>query len=386
MTRHNEQTGTVISLFTGAMGFDLGFALEGFDIKVAVEKDRAAISTINTNRPNMPIPMCDSRPLPIELLTTDSIMQAAGLGVGEATIVIGAPPCEPYSTAGRRNGKSDHRADAVLEFIRVVNEARPRFFAFEEVDSFISAAKQHLPFYDRVAKREEELSEDERLGSFFREVMAAFQDTGYSLSCDLENPRASVLNAADFGAAQKRNRFILIGAREGPPVILPRPTFRRWKTLRQAFAGLEEEEPELLPFPTPWGYLLDYVPPGGCWRNLPPELQRLALGGAYDDGTDERKKGKKGGRTGFLRRLSWDAPSPTLVDSPKAKATCLCHPDYNRPLTVKEYARLQGFPSNWVFNGSTCAKYRLIGQATPIPLSRAVARTIKQYMEKHPSQ
>ncbi len=355
-------------------------------MRVAVEKDRAAIDTIKANQPNMPMPMNDGKPVPIERLTTESIMSAAGLAAGETTIVIGAPPCEPYSTAGRRNGKTDHRANAVLEFIRVVREARPKFFAFEEVDSFISAAKKHLSFYDRVAKREEELSEDERLGSFFREVMAAFQDTGYALSCNLENPRASVLNAADFGAAQKRDRFILIGAREGPPVALPQPTVRRWKTLRWALSGLEDNEPEFLPFPTEWGHLLEHVPPGGCWRDLPAELQRQALGGAYDDGTDERKKGKKGGRTGFLRRLSWDAPSPTLVDSPKAKATCLCHPDYNRPLTVREYARIQCFPDNWVFSGCTSAKYRLIGQATPVPLARAIAKAIKMHMKKHPGQ
>lgn len=384
MTRHAKPKGTVISLFSGAMGFDLGFMLEGFDVRVAIEKDRAAIDTIKANQPSIPVPMNDGKPVPIERLTTQSILSAAGLAVGETTIVIGAPPCEPYSTAGRRNGKTDRRADAVLEFIRVVREARPRFFAFEEVDSFISAAKKHISFYDRVAKREEELSEDERLGSFFREVMAMFQSTGYALSCDLENPRASVLNATDFGVAQKRDRFILIGAREGPPVALPRPTIQRWKTLRWALSGLEDNEAEFLPFPAEWGYLLEHIPPGGCWRDLPTELHRQALGGAYDDGTDERKKGKKGGRTGFLRRLSWSAPSPTLVDSPKAKATCLCHPDHNRPLTIREYARIQGFPDNWIFSGCTSAKYRLIGQATPIPLARAIAKAIKRHMKEHP--
>ncbi len=211
-----------------------------------------------------------------------------------------------------------------------------------------------------------------------------FQSTGYALSCDLENPRASVLNATDFGVAQKRDRFILIGAREGPPVALPRPTIQRWKTLRWALSGLEDNEAEFLPFPAEWGYLLEHIPPGGCWRDLPTELHRQALGGAYDDGTDERKKGKKGGRTGFLRRLSWSAPSPTLVDSPKAKATCLCHPDHNRPLTIREYARIQGFPDNWIFSGCTSAKYRLIGQATPIPLARAIAKAIKRHMKEHP--
>jgi DNA (cytosine-5)-methyltransferase 1 len=384
MTRNKAPIGTVISLFSGAMGFDLGFSLEGFDIRAAVEKDKAAIDTIKANKPDVLVSMKDDKPTPIEGLTTDTILRAARLEAEEPTVIVGAPPCEPYSTAGRRNGKSDHRADAVTEFIRVINQARPRFFAFEEVDSFISAAKKHIPFYDRVARREKELSEDERLGSFFREVMASFKATDYTLSCDLENPRASVLNAADFGLGQKRDRFIVIGVRNGPPVALPKPTVRRWKTLREALSGLKEEQPEFLPFPNAWGYLLKHVPPGGCWKQLSPELQKLALGGAYDDGTDERKRGKKGGRTGFLRRLSWNAPSPTLVDSPIGKATCLCHPDYIRPLSIREYARLQGFPDDWIFKGGTAAKYRLIGQATPVPLSRAVARAIKQYVKEHP--
>ena len=105
-------------------------------------------------------------------------------------------------------------------------------------------------------------------------------------------------------------------------------------------------------------------------------MHREALGGAYDDPENPLTRGKKGGRTGFLRRLSWDKPSPTLVDRPTTKAGCLCHPTETRPLSIREYARLQGFPDDWKFSGPVQARYRLIGQATPIPLAIAVANEI----------
>jgi DNA (cytosine-5)-methyltransferase 1 len=127
---------------------------------------------------------------------------------------------------------------------------------------------------------------------------------------------------------------------------------------------------------------LPKIPPGGCWRDLPLKLQKKVLGGAYDNLDDPKTCGKKGGRTGFLRRLSWNEPSPTLVDHPTTKAACLCHPDENRPLSVREYGRIQGFPDNWVFCGQISSKYRLIGQATPVRLSRAVAHSIRMLVER----
>lgn len=382
----NPVIGTVISLFTGAMGLDLGFELEGFEIKVIVEKDRAALNTIKANRPDIPVIMrdngsCGLRPASIEEVTTKEILQVGGLDVEEATVVIGAPPCEPYSTAGRRNGKADHRADGIWEFIRVVKEARPRYFVLEEVDSLLSSAIRHIPFYERIRKSEDQLAPEERLGSFFNEVMAAFVDTGYTLSFDPDNPKDYVLNAVDFGVAQKRKRFILIGSREAPSVNLPRRTNVQPKTLGQILDEIDDTEPEYSSFSHCWGQYLPLVPPGGCWRDLPDNIQRIVLGGAYDDPNNVYTKGKKGGRTGFMRRLSRDLPSPTLVDSPTTKAACMCHPDEDRPLSVREYAALQGFSPFWSFQGSITAKYRLIGQATPVPLAQAIARSIKESWE-----
>jgi DNA (cytosine-5)-methyltransferase 1 len=379
--------GTVISLCSGAMGFDLGFEQEGFEIRASVEKAKWAIESIKANRPAIQI-----IPMPLERVKTSELLAKAGLKVGEPTVVVGAPPCEPFSTAGRRNGLQDSRAIALYEFIRVVEEARPKYFAFEEVSAFVTAAETHLPFYERILINPKELKPDEQLGSAFQKVMSMFTKMDYALSYD-GNPQNSIYNAADFGVPQKRRRFILIGSRDGKSVRMANPTHGMpgspavvagmrlpWKDLRSALAGLEDAKPECMSFSPSWGQFLKHVPPGGCWRDLPTELQRKALGGAFDNCDDPRTRGKKGGRTGFMRRLSWENPSPTLVDEPTTKAACLCHPDQLRPLSIKEYARIQGFPDDWIFCGNTTAKYRLIGQATPTGLARAIAVAIKEAM------
>ena len=130
-------------------------------------------------------------------------------------------------------------------------------------------------------------------------------------------------------------------------------------------------------FPS-WGKYLKYIPrgTGGNWTDLPDNIKNEAMGGAADS-DDPKRKGKQGGRTGFYRRLAWNSPAPTLVTSPTQMGTCICHPDEDRPLSVKEYAKLQGFPDDWEFVGTTSQKYRMIGEAVPIQLAFVIAKTIK---------
>ena len=202
---------TVISLFTGGMGLDLGFEKQGFELRAALDNDPAVEATIRANGRFLPVITRN-----VSEVTTAEILESAGLRVGEATVVTGAPPCEPFSTAGARNGFRDHRASAVYSFIRVVKESRPEYFAFEEVPGFLRAAKRHISFYVRSRMRDDEMDPDVKLGSAFDEVMEEFQAIGYRLSFDPENPKASLLNSAEYGVPQKRIRFVLIGAREGP--------------------------------------------------------------------------------------------------------------------------------------------------------------------------
>lgn len=386
-----ENLPTVISLFTGAMGLDLGFEMEGFDIRVTLDNNKDVIATIKKNRPNIPIIGDD-----IFKVKTSRILEKAKLKVGEATVVTGGPPCQPFSTAGRRKSIEEKKGQLVYQFLRVVKESQPRFFVFENVAGLVSAARKHLSFYARIEKKKkkEELAPEERLGSAFKrfleefEKIRTFDGSIYSINWD-------VVNSADFGVPQKRNRFILLGSRDSEKIPLPIPTHgapkkidvmlghrKPWVTLKESLKDLDDPNPEYLPFPW-WGKYMKHIPEGGCWRDLPKELQKEAMGGAYDS----TGKGNKGGRTGFYRRLSWDKPAPTLLTSPIFKGSVLAHPQENRALSVKEYARIQKFPDDWEFVDHTATKYRLIGEAVPVPLARALARQIlKELRLENPSE
>lgn len=367
---------TVISLFTGAMGLDLGFELEGFDISVTLDNNKDVIETIRKNRPHIPI-IGQS----IFHVKTSEILEKARLGVGEVIVVTGGPPCQPFSTAGRRLSVKEKKGQLVFEFLRVVREAKPSFFVFENVTGLVSAALKHISFYERMKKKKEELSPEERLGSAFEVLLEEFDNTNYRINWN-------VVNAAGYGTPQKRRRLIVFGSREGSKIPLPPTTHaspesldvatgrkKPWVTLREALKDLDDPDPEYTPYPV-WGKYMKYIPEGGYWRDLPEELKKEAMGGAYYS---------QGGRTGFYRRLSWDKPSPTLVTSPVFKGTVLGHPEEDRPLSVREYARIQGFPDDWEFVDHISTKYRLIGEAVPIALARALARQILKELRRETS-
>ena len=380
---------TVISLFTGAMGLDLGFEMEDFDIRVALDNNKDVIATIKKNRPNIPI-IGDN----IFNVRTPEILEKAKLKVGETTVVTGGPPCQPFSTAGRRKSVEEKKGQLVYQFLRVVRESQPKFFVFENVAGLVSAARKHISFYARIEKKKkkEELAPEERLGSAFERFLEEFEKIR-TLNRNYYQINWDIVNSADFGVPQKRRRFILLGSRDGKKIPLPTPThgspksmdvvlgYRKpWVILREVLKDLNDPNPEYLPFPW-WGKYMKYIPEGGCWRDLPKELQKEALGGAYDS----TGKGNKGGRTGFYRRLSWDKPAPTLLTSPIFKGSVLAHPQENRALSVKEYARIQKFPDDWEFVDHTAAKYRLIGEAVPIPLARALAKQILKELDRERS-
>ena len=137
----------------------------------------------------------------------------------------------------------------------------------------------------------------------------------------------------------------------------------RWRTLRDAIGDLENAGGECGAFSEARLRYLQMVPEGGNWRDLPEDVAEQAMGGAYASG---------GGKVGFFRRLSYAQPSPTVVTSPVQKATMMCHPTQDRPLSVAEYTRIQPFPDEWIFAGSTAAKYKQIGNAVPVGLARAI--------------
>jgi DNA (cytosine-5)-methyltransferase 1 len=222
------------------------------------------------------------------------------------------------------------------------------------------------------------LAANEELGSAFKQVVRAFKKLNYYVAFD-------ILNAADYGVPQSRERIVFIGSRRGEKIDFPIPThdkygngqLPKWMTLRSAIGDLRQSRAEHSKFSPTKIALLKRVPQGGNWRNLPENMQERAIRGAYYSW---------GGRSGFLRRLAWSKPSPALVTTPDGNATCLCHPTKNRPLSVQEYARIQQFPDAWIFEGSTRQKYRQIGNAVPVGLGKVVGQTIIRALKKNRRQ
>ena len=147
----------------------------------------------------------------------------------------------------------------------------------------------------------------------------------------------------------------------------------KWKSLNDAIGDLKEEEQEYAVFPEKRLKYYRMLKAGQNWRFLPKEVQKEALGGAYEAG---------GGKVGFFRRLDWNKPAPTLVTDPTMPATDLCHPNKDRPISVQEYKRIQEFPDDWNLFGSLKDKYRQIGNAVPPLLAKALGEMIVNYFSR----
>lgn len=354
----SHENRSTISLFSGAMGLDIGLKKAGLEIEVCQDFDTACVSTMKANGHN--VLSGDIRGIdPVELLNT------ARLEKGTPFLICGGPPCQPFSTAGNRLGINDPRGSLFMDFIRMIGYIRPRFFVMENVKGLMSAPLKHVP----IAERGDSVKcDEERLGSVLDVILSEFKKLGYKTVYGL-------LDAVNYGVPQFRERFVLIGSRDQEDIFLPFPTHfqmhqeseHRWATLHSAIADLEDTDNECATFSMERMRLLKMVPEGGNWRDLPLDVVEKAMGGAYRSG---------GGKVGFYRRLAYEQPSPTLVTSPVQKASMLCHPRKNRPLSVREYARIQQFPDDWMFTGTISAKYRQIGNAVPIGLATAIGKAL----------
>ena len=356
-----------ISLFTGAYGLDLGLEEAGFHTVTVVEKDRDAVKTIALNRPFLQESAISRE---IQNVTSQQLLEEGGrvLNLGralqpqEVDLVTGGPPCQPFSTAGKRGSVIDPRGSLFMEFIRIVKEVKPRFFLMENVKGLLSAPLRHRPINQR-GKDYPPLETDEMPGAALKVVLSEMQAIGYNIVYNL-------LEAADYGVPQNRERVIFIGSRDGETATFPIPkyckngqTLPKWRTLKNALTGLLDVEPEFMSYSENRLKYLKLLKAGQNWRHLPEDLKKEAMGGAYNSG---------GGKVGFYRRLSWDKPSPTITTSPHQKATDMCHPVELRCLTVRESARIQTFPDDWIFYGSVSSKYKQIGNAVPVLLAKEI--------------
>jgi len=363
---------TALSFFSGALGLDLGLENIGIHSVLFCELDKACRKTIEANRSGYPL-LSDV----LDYSAAD-IRKAAGLNKkDEIDVIVGGPPCQAFSTAGKRQGFSDDRGNVFLHYLDLIIDLNPRYAVIENVRGLLSAALVHRP-HDQRGRESPPLALDEMPGGALHHAIQVLRAGGYSVSFNL-------YSSANFGAPQVRERVIIICARDGSKVPYLTPTHSsdgsfglpKWRTFKEAVKGLREKDMHSAKFSENRLKYYRLLGPGQYWKHLPENMQKEALGNSYYAG---------GGKTGFFRRLGWDKPSPTLVTHPAMPATDLAHPVKDRPLSVEEYKRIQEFPDEWVIAGGLTDQYRQIGNAVPVSLGRAVGRAIIDHASgKRPS-
>ena len=331
----------LIELFAGAGGLAIGMEKAGLKSILLNEIDKHACNTLRTNRPKWNVVEGD-----ITKINFKSFR-------GEVDILTGGFPCQAFSYAGNKLGFEDTRGTLFFEFARAVKETTPKVIVAENVRGLLE--------HDN--------------GKTLKAITNVIDELGY----ELVEPR--ILKAVFYQVPQKRERLILVGIRKdlAPYVEFKWPSpYTRIMTMRDALkkGDLYKTDVPVSPgqkYPKRKAEILSRVPEGGYWKDLPDELQREYMQKSYYLG---------GGKTGMARRLAWDEPSLTLTCAPAQKQTERCHPEETRPLTVREYARIQTFPDDWVFSGPLTSQYKQIGNAVPVNLAYAIGRSLVRLLNE----
>jgi DNA (cytosine-5)-methyltransferase 1 len=327
----------VLELFAGAGGLALGLHEAGFETVGLVELDKHASNTLKLNKPDWPVFNVNIIDFNHNLRDYISVEETVDL-------VSGGFPCQPFSYAGAGLGLADTRGTLFFEFAEIIKKLNPKVFLAENVKG--------LSTHDN--------------GRTLKIILKVFDEIGYNVNC-------KILNANDYDVAQKRERLVMVGIRKDLPNIYKYPLPSKKKlVLRDVLQDVPISEGAR--YPEHKRKILELVPPGGCWRDLPDELAREYMAGSYHLG---------GGKTGMARRISWDEASLTLTCSPAQKQTERCHPDETRPFTVREYARIQTFPDSWIFQGGLSNQYKQIGNAVPVNLAKKIGLSIIQYLDSY---
>ncbi|VXB97750.1 DNA cytosine methyltransferase [Bacillus altitudinis] len=360
-----------ISLFTGAGGLDIGIKRAGFDVKLAVEIEPTYCQTLQTNFPSLKVKQDN-----VMDYSRKRLYEEAGLSTDETIdLFIGGSPCQSFSTAGKRQAFEDPRGQAMLKFADLVQEVQPKVFLLENVRGLLSSALKHVPISER---NERPLEPDEKQGSAFRHLLDHFGN--YEVSVEL-------LNAANYGVAQTRERVFIVGVRNdlNSKFSFPEPTHdkngskgkKKWRTLGDILNELDIQTHHHVNYSADRLKWMKMIPQGGGnWRDLRPygeDVVREAMGGAYESG---------GGKVGFFRRVDIHKPAPTLLTSPIQKSTNLGHPYEDRPLSIEEYLAIQEFPEGYHVAGTLTQQYTQIGNAVPTRLAQVLGESILEMLNK----
>lgn len=326
MLTASKTTLTSIELFAGAGGSALGFHNAGINSKLLVDFDKNCVATMKKNMPKWNVELASVVDLDLNEYR------------GKIDVMVGGFPCQSFSYAGHRLGLADIRGTLFYEYARLIEQVRPRLVVGENVKGL--------------------LTHDD--GKTLKAIVAHLESLGYRVAY-------KVLRSQYFDVPQKRERLIIFGLREDQPGDILFPVEKDYFiTLLEALKGVPKSAGTS--YSPAKKAVMDLVPPGGYWRDLPIPIQKSYMGGAYES---------DGGKTGMARRLSWDQPSLTLTCSPTQKQTERCHPSQTRPLTIREYARIQSFPDSWEFIGSVSSSYKQIGNAVPVNLAFHIALAVR---------
>lgn len=318
-----------IELFAGAGGLSLALEKVGFNIQALIEIDKHCCDTLRLNFINTNI-------------IQDDINNINLSDYKDIDLLAGGIPCQAFSFSGLKKGLNDKRGQLFFSFMDNLKLLQPKVFLIENVKGLFFHNKKET----------------------FQFLKEELEKTGYKVTYKL-------CNTVNYNVPQKRERLIIVGIRNDidKQFIFPEES-KNIITIKDALTNV--------PFSLGVNYpeykkqILDLVPEGGNWKNLPEDVAKKYLGKAYYS---------SGGKTGIAKRLAWNEPSPTLLCSPMQKVTERCHPAETRPLTVREYARLQTFPDDYIFSGGILSQYSQIGNAVPVNFGYIIAKQIFIFLE-----
>jgi len=319
-----------IEVCAGCGGLSLGFINQGFTPIFLNDNDKNCCKTLKRNHPDINV---------IEKSMVDLNEELDD--IEELDLLMGGVPCQAFSQAGKRMGLEDERGDLIIKFADLIERLRPKVFLIENVKGLITHNN----------------------GETFTTIIERLNCNG-----DYEIYH-KVLNANNYGVPQKRERVFIVGTYLNKDFIFPNE-----KDYKPVLRDVLEDCPpsQGVTYSENKREIMEMVPEGGCWVDLPINIQQEYLGASYYSG---------GGKRGIARRLSMDEPCLTLTTNPSQKQTERCHPTETRPLQIREYARIQTFPDNFIFEGGINSIYKQIGNAVPVKLAEEMAISINELFE-----
>lgn len=323
-----------IELFAGAGGLALGLEQSGFEHIGLIEVNKSAAETLKYNRKQWNV-LCED----VEIVAKRDLEKEFCIKKYELDLLSGGAPCQSFSYAGKRLGLEDIRGTMFYHYATFLHKLQPKIFLFENVRGLLT--------HDN--------------GKTYHTILDIFEQEGYITTYE-------VLNAWDYGVAQKRERLITIGIRKDLKDVI-KFSFPQKYPYKLVLRDVLQNVPESLcgKYSESKKKIFELVPPGGYWKDIDENIAKEYMKTCWF---------MEGGRTGILRRLSYDEPSLTVLTTPQMKQTDRCHPEEVRPFSVRENARIQSFPDEWVFRGTMSEQYKQVGNAVPCNLAKEIGKSI----------